>query len=397
MKSKANKNNDKGKPTVLSMFSGCGGFDLGFIRAGYKVVWANDIDHDACVTYRKNIGEINEGDIDRITIIPKFDDLDVLTAGFPCQPFSNAGQRRSVKDDRGTLFNYCFKFIDKLNPKFVLFENVRGFLSIKGHDKRVCEEVMDHLCDRGYRVYINLINASDYGVPQNRLRVFIVGHREDIPAYAFPQKVIGKDLSLQSLLAVPGGTANQDHLQPLNPQAIAIGKMVPEGGSWKSIPYDKLPARMQRIHDNIRRYRWPNFFRRYRRDEISGTITAAFKPENAAVWHPWEDRVLSAREVARIQSFPDDFVFHADSVKSIYAMIGNAVPPLLAEAFAKSILDAINGKVTIADHLDYFEVRRLGKPIRPGGLGMEYGPQHKESILDIQYPGVEKTCSYMKD
>ena len=367
-------NNDR--PTVLSMFSGCGGMDLGFKKAGFDILWANDINHDACVTYRKNIGDIIEDNIDNLSI-PRIKCVDVLTAGFPCQPFSNAGQRRSVFDARGTLFRYCLDFAQVLQPKFVLFENVRGFLSIRGHNKRICDEVMDLLSGLGYDVYIKLINTAHYGVPQNRLRVFIVGVRKksNIAVYSFPKQISGKDLSLASILNVPKNTPNQNDFQPLNPQAITIGKMVPEGGSWKSIPYEQLPSRMQRIHDNIRRYRWPNFFRRFARNEVSGTITAAFKPENAGVWHPWKDRVLSAREVARIQSFPDDFVFEASSVKAIYEMIGNAVPPLMAEAFANSFLDALRGTATLTPFRDYFEVRNSKKPIRPGDMEMHYDPE----------------------
>lgn len=373
------------KPTVLSMFAGCGGIDLGFSQAGFEIVWANDIDSDACQTYNANIGkgkiahrkgeEIVCGDIDNIPI-PPIRDLDVLTAGFPCQPFSNAGQRRSVKDSRGTLYTYCFNFIDDLKPKFVLFENVRGFLSIKGHEKPICEEVMDELVNRKYSVSINLLNAAHYGVPQNRLRVFILGVRKDagIRSVAFPKRVFGKDLTLKTVLDIPRNTPNQTDIVSLNPQALTIGAMVPERGSWKDIPYDKLPPRLQRIKDDIRRYRWPNFFRRFGRDEISGTVTAAFKPENAGVWHPKEDRVLTAREIARIQTFPDNFVFYAKSVKSIYAMIGNAVPPLLAKAFAESIKKAMSNKGSMSIVRDYFEIKRSGKPIRPGDVEMSYDP-----------------------
>lgn len=379
----------KKRPKALSMFAGCGGFDLGFSNAGFEIVWANDIDRDACSTYQANVKARGITHIGSEGIIcddvsnlqpPHIPELDVLMAGFPCQPFSNAGQRKSVADARGTLFEYCIDYIASLRPKLILFENVRGFLSIKGHGKRICEEVMDQLFDLDYKVYINLLNAAHYAVPQNRLRVFIVGVRNDcgITGYSFPQKVWGRDLSLGGLLNVPPDTPNQNDLQPLNPQAIRIGKMVPEGGSWKSIEYEELPPRMQRIRDNMRRYRWPNFFRRFARHEIAGTITAAFKPENAGVWHSYEDRVLSAREVARIQSFPDDFVFLSDSVKAIYAMIGNAVPPLLAEAFANSFLNSMMGSVSPDPaYRDYFEVRRSSKPIRPGEKGMIYNPSSR--------------------
>lgn len=331
-------------PTMLSMFSGCGGMDLGFVQAGYKIVWANDIDPDACMTYRRNIGEIYEGDVRELEI-PDIEDLDVLTAGFPCQPYSNAGNRRGVADPRGTLYETCLRYVRKLKPKIVMLENVRGFLSIKGKKGRLIEEICSELVDAGYEVHFKLVDATEYGVPQRRLRVIIVSVlKELVPnGFRFPPRVEGVDLRLRTCLDVPPGTPNQNDIIKLNPQALYLGSLVPEGGSWKDIPYELLPERLKRIRDNMRKYRWPNFYRRYHRDEIAGTITAAFKPENAGVWHPIENRPLSAREIARIQSFPDNFIFVARSVKAIYAMIGNAVPPKLAHAFAESFKKILRG------------------------------------------------------
>lgn len=375
----------------MSMFSGCGGLDLGMIKAGFRVVWANDVHPDACATYRANIGKIVEGDIDKADM-PDIEDLDVLTAGFPCQPFSNAGRRQGIDDHRGGLVDYCMAYIKALRPKLVLFENVRGFLSIKGESKRFCEEVMDSLTAAGYAVCVNLVNAAHYGVPQNRLRVFIVGVRKGTPLamYPFPKKTEAMDLTLESILDVPEDAANQQDIVRLNPQALEIGSMVPEGGSWKSIPYEKLPPRLQRIRDDMRKYRWPNFYRRFHRTEIAGTITAAFKPENAGVWHPYKDRVFSAREIARIQSFPDDFVFEGRTVKSIYSLIGNAVPPLLAEAFGKAFRASLSSRANPAETRAYFEVRERGKPIRPGDPWMIYGPMAREPLLET--PG-RTTCT----
>ena len=107
---------------MVSLFSGCGGMDLGFHQAGYDILFANDFDPDACETYRKNIGPIHEGDVSSINP-PELDDIDVLTAGFPCQPFSNAGSRKGTSDPRGRLYEQTFKFIEKLQPKIVVFEN----------------------------------------------------------------------------------------------------------------------------------------------------------------------------------------------------------------------------------------------------------------------------------
>ena len=162
--------------------------------------------------------------------------------------------------------------------------------------------------------------------------------------------------------------------------------MVPEGGSWKSIPYDSLPDRLKRIRDDMRKYRWPNFYRRFSREEIAGTITAAFKPENAGVWHPTIKRPFSVREIARIQSFPDTFIFEGSSIKSLYQMIGNAVPPKLAEAVATSILSSLEEKTIKTPTRDYLSVRESGTPIRPEADELIFNPEdqnHQQSLKCI--------------
>lgn len=378
------------RPTALSMFTGCGGMDLGFHEAGFDIVWANDINEDCAITHEHNFKRLtghnvmHHGDISKISGPSKesVKDLDVLIGGFPCQAFSNAGNRKGVADNRGMLYTYCLDYIDAYNPKYVVFENVRGFLSIRGKDKLLIDEIAQELIAREYDVYVNLVNASDYSVPQNRLRVIMVARARKYShlAYSFPLKQTSNNLTLRSILPVPKKVANQNDLIKLNPQAHVLGDMVPEGGSWKSIPYEMLPDRLKYIRDNMQKYRWPNFFRRFSRDEIAGTITAAFKPENAGVWHPTEKRPFTAREIARIQSFPDSFEFIGSSVKSIYQMIGNAVPPNLAKAVATSILDSMNGKASDAKMLDYYEARAKGKPLRPSGPGWAFQEQTRPEL-----------------
>lgn len=142
--------------------------------------------------------------------------------------------------------------------------------------------------------------------------------------------------------------------------------MIPEGGSWKDIPYEQMPPRFQRIWDDIVRYRWPKFYRRFHRTEIAGTITAAFKPENAGVWHPTEKRIFSLREIGRIQSFPDWYQFAGKSTKSKYQQIGNAVPPRLAFEIALQIEKVLLGEDLMKSNapmtFDHFV--KTGKPLR---------------------------------
>lgn len=360
---------NNGKLTHVSLFSGCGGVDLGFHQAGFKTIFANDINLDACETYRKNIGPISSDDI-RVVNIPKLKSQpDVLTAGFPCQPFSNAGSRKGLEDERGVLYQTAIDFVSHLKPKCVVFENVRGLLSFKlENGKLLIGKMCEQLDSLGYDVMFSLINASHHHVPQKRLRVFIIGVEKKAKGFfSFPSPVERSDLTLEhTILDLKGHELNQSELMKLNPQALHIGTMVPEGGSWKSIPYEKLPLRLQKISDNMAKYRWPNFYRRFHRNEVAGTITAAFKPENAGVWHPTEDRIFSVREIARIQSFPDWFSFEGKNIKSKYQQIGNAVPPRLAYSLALQIKRTLKGD-DLRDSdtsLSFDQFVKVGKPLR---------------------------------
>jgi len=317
--------------------------DKGFEDAGYQRVWANDFDADAQAVFKLNLGEIDGRDITKVPVedIP---DCDIITAGFPCQPFSNAGNRRGVYDSRGELYLECLRIIEHKKPKAVLFENVKGLLSSKHQSgKRLIEVIKEDLEKLGYRVNYKVVNASDYGVPQNRERMILIGFREDLQkTFEFPPVQEDKSgLTLRHILDVPAEIPNQT-FWPYSPQAQTMIEMIPEGGSWKSIPYEKLSPRFQRIRDDMKRYHAPNFYRRFSRDEINGTITASAQPENCGITHPTENRRYTIREIARIQTFPDDFVFIDDSLKDIVAMykvIGNAVPCHLAEVIANAIYE----------------------------------------------------------
>ncbi len=333
------------KYKVGSLFSGCGGFDLGFLHAGFDVRWANDNNADACVTYRKNIGEIIEGDVREINP-SNMGEVDVLTAGFPCQPFSNAGSRKGLNDKKGNLFESTFKFIEACKPKVVVYENVRGLLSFKVGEDKLIDLIAEELKNLGYHSKYKLLNFSHFGVPQNRIRVVLVGIKdESYTNCIFPDVEVDKNLSIENTLkGITEDYPNQNELMKLNPQALYYGKMIPEGGSWKSIAYDMLPDRWKKIRDDMPKYHYPNFFRRYSRSDIMGTITASFKPENAAVWHPIEGRIYSVREIARFQTFPDSFIFEGRNIKSKYQQIGNAVPPLFSKLLGLKIKDYLSGK-----------------------------------------------------
>jgi DNA (cytosine-5)-methyltransferase 1 len=324
---------------VISLFSGCGGLDYGFHKAGFNVVYANDIAPSVKETYEYNLGKIEIGDIREVnqSLLPE---CDIVLAGVPCQPFSNAGNRGSMADKRGTLFGEVIKIIDEKKPKVVLFENVRGFLSSKDDTGILMpNRIENDLKQHGYNLFYKLLNASDYGVPQNRYRVVMVGIRDDINTlFNFPETIEDKsNLSVGSVISRPPVEDETNEIWGLSPQSKTIAMHIPEGGSWKNVPYDSLPPRLKKIRDEIKKYRSPNFYRRFSRTEIMGTITAAATPENSGIIHPLEDRRYSVREIARFQSFPDNFKFIGATTSQKYKMIGNAVPVNLAHIIANKI------------------------------------------------------------
>ena len=331
----------RNKPTVMGLFAGCGGLDLGFKKSGFDVVYANDIEKSVKETYERNIGKIDITDIREIdkSTLPV---ADVILAGIPCQPFSSAGNRDSVQDERGTLFKEVVDIVRLQKTKIVLFENVRGFLSAKDDSGLTMPERMERELEQlGYTLYYKLLNASDYGVPQNRYRVVLVGVRKDIDrGFSFPEPKIDKaNLTIGTILEKPYPKDEEEEVWDLSPQSMKIVKYIPEGGSWKDVPTSHLPERLKRIRREIKKYRSPNFYRRFSRDEIMGTVTAASTPENSGILHPLEDRRYSVREIARFQSFPDSFKFVGDSISSKYKMIGNAVPVNLAKVIGDALYD----------------------------------------------------------
>lgn len=310
------------KPTHVSLFSGCGGLDLGFEKAGFNRVWANDFDKDAQRVYSLNLGPIDGRDIRSIPT-EEIPPCEILTAGFPCQPFSNAGNRKGINDSRGMLYQECLRVIEAKQPKVIVFENVKGLLSSKFVDGRNLIDVIISDLETmgiGYNTVYKLLVASDYHVPQNRERVIIVGIRKDLnKTFVFPEPQSKDGLNLGSVLDIPENVPNQVDW-PLSPQAKKMIEMIPEGGSWKSIPYEALSPRFQRIRDDMKRYHAPNFYRRFARNEICGTITASAQPENCGIVHPTQNRRFTIREIARIQTFPDDFLFIDKTLKDITGM-----------------------------------------------------------------------------
>lgn len=331
---------------VISLFSGCGGFDLGFKKAGYEIVYANDNDKNVKETYEKNLKHkiIIEDirNIDKSTI----PNGQVLIAGIPCQPFSNAGKRDSTKDKDGNLFKEVIStaISKKIKPKIIIFENVRGFLSSKDDNGvLLTDRFKKEMGKIDYNCEYQLLNASDFGVPSNRYRVFIVcTHKSIKKKFQFPiPNIFTNKVTVGDVLSKPLPKNETQEIWGLSPFTLEYIKFIKEGGSWKDIPYEKLSAAHKKIKDNMKLYHSPNFYRRFSRNEVMGTITAASTPENSGIIHPYENRRYSVREIARFQSFPDNYKFISSSIPAKYKMIGNAVPPKLAYELAKKILEIL--------------------------------------------------------
>lgn len=347
---------------VASLFCGAGGVDLGFVggfkhlsfyfpKLPFQVVWSNDIDTDAAASHKANGKYFKNtnfrlGDIRNIST-EECPDVDVITAGFPCQPFSNAGSRKGVGDHRGTLFEEVERFIVAKNPKAFVLENVKGILSSKVGELTVPEEITRRInlaTNNCYEISMpQLLKSENYGIPQRRHRVIIVGIRKDLKENIFdfqnltsfiPQEMFVSNTVKNIILGNDSSIENE--IWDLSPQQKSIVPFV--NRSWKDIPYDKLPDRFKKIRDNMTKYHSPNFYRRFALNEINGTITASAQPENCGILHPTENRRYGIREIARIQTFPDDFAFEAKNIQGKYKVIGNAVPPVLAWLIAKQLL-----------------------------------------------------------
>lgn len=318
------------KPKVLSLFSGCGGMDLGFVQEGYEVVWANDNFHEACETYKRNFGNhIFEGSITDVDF-SKTPDCDIITGGFPCQDFSMIWKRGGLGTDRGNLYKHFVRAVATKLPKAFVAENVKGLLTAnKGMAiKQIVKDFqkVDHI---GYRIYINLFNFAEYGVPQIRERVIIVGIRSDIP-YEFkkpkPTNHAGNYMTAgEALKDVEKVAYNNEHLQ-IHERTAKIISLIPPGGNFTDIPKDS-PYYVKGMISHVYRRLHPN--------KPSKTIIAG---GGGGTWgyHHIEPRPLTNRERARLFGFPDDFVFEG-TISQVRKQIGNAVPPQGARVVANEL------------------------------------------------------------
>ncbi|ECI8027350.1 DNA (cytosine-5-)-methyltransferase [Salmonella enterica subsp. enterica serovar Ramatgan] len=336
--------------TVLELFAGAGGMALGLEKAGLKSVLLNEIDANACKTLRKNRPEWNvvEGDVSKVDFTPYRDTVDVLAGGFPCQAFSYAGKKLGFEDTRGTLFFEFARAVKEINPKVLLAENVRGLLN--HDDGRTLETIKNIITDLGYTLFEpRVLKAIFYKVPQKRERLIIVAVRNDLADgidYDWPSSY-NKVLTLKDALKkgqLYDSDVPESEGQKYPKRKAEILSMVPPGGYWRDLPEDIQKEYMLKSFylgggktGMARRLSW---------DEPSLTLTCAPAQKQTERCHPEETRPLTVREYARIQTFPDDWVFEG-SMSAKYKQIGNAVPVNLSFAIGKSVvhlLEKINKK-----------------------------------------------------
>lgn len=355
---------------VLDLFCGAGGLSLGFDMAGYNIVGGIDFNKEAIDTHKLNFKEGFHfcGDIttlDDETILKQFEGrVDVIIGGPPCQGFSTANmwQKDHEEDERNKLFYQFIRFVELLKPKAFVMENVRGILTKdNGHVKDVMMEVMSNL---GYEVNVKVLTASDYGVPQKRMRAFFIGISKEIGGkfdfskieklpmvtvedaigdlYEFDQTT--NSISVDEVLEIKNKpkTDYQKLMRQLSnnklynhnikyPNEIVQNRMkfVPEGGNWRDVP--------EHLWDTIRTNRHSSAYRRLNSNDVSITIDTG----HMNYFHPKYNRVPTVRESARIQSFPDNFIFTGNQGAQ-FRQVGNAVPPLLSKAIAKTLKTYLN-------------------------------------------------------
>jgi DNA (cytosine-5)-methyltransferase 1 len=339
---------------LASFFSGAGGLDKGFERAGFEVVWANEYDPTIWATHKHNFPN-TELDTRSITKISSQDvpNVDGIIGGPPCQSWSEAGARRGIDDKRGQLFFDYIRILKEKKPKFFLAENVSGILDAKHAE--AFGNILAEFNNAGYEVTYKLLNANDYDVPEDRLRVIIVGYLKEFGLkFDFPESInykpVLKDAIFNLRLSTPAKDKNKTN------------------GDLLKIPnHEYMTGGFSTIYMSRNRVRsW---------DEPSYTIQAGgrhapihpqapkmlFVEKNKRIFMPGQEhlyRRLTVRECARIQTFPDDYIFIYENVSDGYKMVGNAVPVNFAYHLARKIESDLRvfNLINVAPRLGLYEI-----------------------------------------
>jgi DNA (cytosine-5)-methyltransferase 1 len=326
------------KPRLISLFSGCGGMDLPFHKAGFEVVWAIDSNPYACKTFSRNIADVIINDSIENIDIAEVPEAEICIGGFPCQDFSLIWKRPGLEGTRGNLYTYFLDFVNKKKPKAFVAENVKGLLSANNYQaiKQIISDFES--IAPGYLVKPKLYNFADYGVPQFRQRVLLVGIRMDTGFnFVHPQPEYGQNRKKpyrtagEALKNVEAVLDNNKH-HKIQPRTVEILNRIQPGGNFADIPKDS-PYYVKGMISHV--------YRRIHPDKPSSTIIAG---GGGGTWgyHNLEPRSLTNRERARLQTFPDDFVFEG-STTEVRRQIGNAVPPQGIAAVVEALIPLFKG------------------------------------------------------
>lgn len=381
----------------IDLFCGAGGITQGFRQAGYRCLYANDFMPEAIETFRHNhpttlaqcqsIEEVSASALRKTLGIQK-GDLDVLVGGPPCQGFSINAPSRFLNDPRNSLFKHYARFVEEFSPKAFVFENVPGLLSMA--DGAIFEQILQVFNELGYHLSVKILFGPHYGIPQERWRLILLGSQYGEISHPAPTHFAKGRANFRGggTLTIPLDSADAKRLLPAinvgdairdlprlnmgegaeevgytadplsayalrlrNPDGITFNhfaaklskqnvermRHVPPGGSWRDIPHELLPRGMQqaRKSDHTKRYGRLSF------EGLSGTVLTKCDPHWGTVFLPDQDRTLSVREAARLQSFPDQYRFLGSRV-SQYVQVGNAVPVLMAMAIANTVRDHLS-------------------------------------------------------
>lgn len=343
---------------AVDLFSGAGGMSLGAQMAGINTAIAVELDTDSAQTYKLNHPETSVLNKDIMDIDPIAEisiKPDIIFGGPPCQGFSSSNTRtRSLQNQNNWMFKEYLRFIKELSPNWFVFENVQGFRSLNGG--AFAKQVEMSFQELGYTTNSTVLCASDYGVPQKRKRFFLIGNRNgikfdfdqleikakvtvadalsDLPSLSIGSKIEKlpyrdiKPSNYAKMMRANASEALQNFVSLNQKHIIERYSYIPQGGNWKDIPIDKMTnyKNTKNIHSGI-----------YRRlDELEPSVVIANYRKSMLVHHK-EDRGLSLREAARLQSFPDNYKF-CGSLDSMQQQVGNAVPPLLSNEIFKQIL-----------------------------------------------------------
>jgi len=349
--------------------------DLGFIWAGYEIVWANDSMEDAVTTYRENVSKhIILGDIKSLDPV-ELPDCDIVIGGPPCQAFSLVG-KRDPKDPRGNLIWNFYEVVRVKKPRVFILENVVGLkAAVDKMGKKVFPLIINSFENLGYKINTFILNAADYGVPQRRRRLFIVGHKggvvitepepshskglnqerlfsgkemwisckEALDDLSSPKKdteegyyVRKPENEYQRIMREGNGSIVRNHMMPrMSETDLKIIRCIPPGGNYRNVPDDIATTRIMKFKRTGGR---TTTYGRLKPDEPAYTLNTYFsRPNVGCNIHYREDRLITIREGMRLQSFPDRFIIYHSNARSAYIQVGNAVPPLLALAIAKKV------------------------------------------------------------